>query len=372
MTKNKVVIGFLGNINFDTRSFNLFKSLKDKNHNVKFYGFDWLTPDFEQIKTGDIRVTKLVKNKFSLLFYIKFSLILFLQLLKTKADIYFASDFYALPFCSIVAKLKRRKVFYDSREVYTGLPALNNKPIVKKLFKQIEGLFIKRCDYIVTTGELDSRFIEDLYNLPEIDVLRNLPLPVEKLNPVDFKSKFENYNGGKILLYQGIVVLGRGIETYFKVLEKYENSYLVILGGGEDLEYYKNLASESGIIDRIYFAGKVPQTELLNYTAGADVGLSLIDNISQNNLYALPNKLFEYLMAEIPVIASDLPQMKEVVEKYEVGAVLPEGNEDEIIKLLKFWDENPAEYEKLKYKCKPASEVLNWNNEFEKIYDKFN
>ena len=372
MKKNNVAIGFLGNINFDTRSFNLFKSLKDKNHDVKFFGFDWLTPDFQSIYTEDIVVKKLVKSKLSIFFYLKFSFNLFFQLLKTKTDIYFASDFYALPFCSIAAILKRKKVFYDSREVYTGLPALNNKKIVKKFFKIIEGFFIKKCDYIVTTGELDSRFIENLYNLPTIDVLRNLPLPDQKIIPVNFKSKFENFDVGKILLYQGIVVTGRGIETYFRVLEKYEKSYLVILGGGEDMDYYKNLADKMGIKNRVHFAGKVKQTELLNYTAGADVGLSLIDNISQNNEYALPNKLFEYLMADIPVIVSDLPQMKAVIDEYKVGVVLPEGNEDEIINLLKKWDSNPEEYLSLKSKCKPASEVLNWNNEFEKIYYKFN
>lgn len=371
MNKNKISIGFLGNINFDTRTYNLFKSLKESGHIVKFNGFDWLTENFETFEDDDIKVEKLVKTKFSLLFYIQFALKLTKRLFKQKSDIYFASDLYSLPFCTIVAKLKRKKVFYDSREVYTEIPALNDKKIVKTLMRIIEGHYIKKCDYIVTTGKMDSLYIENLYKLHSTDVLRNLPLPVNNLTPVNYKDKFENYNGGKIILYQGIIVLGRGIETYFEVLKKYEKSYLVLLGGGEHEEYYKNLSVEMGVDKKVYFAGKVSQKELLNYTAGADVGLSLIDNISTNNFYALPNKLFEYIMAGLPVIVSDMPQMKEIVENYKVGAVIPEGDEEQIIKVLKDWDENPDKYEGLAKNCKPASEELNWNEEFSKIYKNF-
>jgi len=369
MNKKKISIGFLGNINFDTRTYNLVKSLQGYGHEVKFNGFDWLTPGFETFETDSVRVEKLVKTKFSVLFYIKFGFKLFSRLMKQKSDIFFASDLYSLPFCTIAAKLKRKKIFYDSREVYTEIPALNSKQIVKRLVKIIEGHYIKKCDYIVTTGQMDSDYIEKLYNLPKTDVLRNLPLPVKNIVPVDYKSKFKNYNGGKIILYQGIIVLGRGIEIYFDVVKKYNKCYLVLLGGGEDGEYYENLAAEMGIEDKVYFAGKIPQNELLNYTAGADAGLSVIDNNSTNSYYALPNKLFEYIMAEIPVIVNNLPQMKEIVEQYKVGTVA--NSYKEIIKCLKHWEENKAKYMELKENCRFASQELNWENEIKKIYSNF-
>lgn len=372
MAKTKISIGFLGNINFDTRTYNLYKSLKDYGHQVKFNGFDWLTPGFETSETDDIKVEKLVKGKFSLLFYLQFGLKLFSRLMKQKSDIYFASDLYSLPFCTIAAKIKGKKVFYDAREVYTEIPALNSKKIVKKLVKIIEGHYIKKCDYIVTTGQLDSDYIENLYKLDKTDVLRNLPLPVYDIKPVDYKTKFKNFNDGKIILYQGIIVLGRGIETYFEVLKKYEKSYLVLLGGGEDEDYYKNMAAEMNISDKVYFAGKISQNELLNYTAGADIGLSLIDNLSKNNYYALPNKLFEYIMAGIPVIVSDMPQMKKIVDEFKVGKVISDGSSEELIDVIKNWEQNPDDYKLAAKNCKPAADELNWNKEFEKIYGNFN
>jgi len=367
----KVVIGFLGNMYFDTRTFNLFHSLESKGHDVQFVGYDWLTEDFKTIKTKNISITKLSKSKASLFFYLAFFISQLDLLFKTKADIYFASDFFSLPACVIAAKRRRAKIFYDSREVYTELPFHNNRPLLKKLFKLVEGFFIKRVENIFTTGEMDSQYIEKLYSLKETHLLRNLPQTRTGIAPIDFFSKYNIPNDGVIVLYQGIVVQGRGIDTYFKALQKMENLYLIILGGGEHLEFYKSISVEMKISNRVIFAGKISQDEILNYTSGAFAGLSIIDNISMNNYYALPNKLFEYVMSGLPVIVNDLPQMKKVVEEFEIGEVITNVTEDELISVLKNWIENKNIYETKKANCKKASLMLNWENEFNKIYHLF-
>ncbi len=365
--KKKIAIGFLGNFYFDTRSFNLFHSLKNKGHNVKLYGFDWFTPDFKTISTGEISLKKLNKGRFSVFFYLRFTISLFVSLVKTKADIYFASDFYTMPVCVFIAKLKQKKVFYDSREIYTELPALTGRPWLKKAFKIIEGFFINKTDEIFTTGEMDSEYIEKLFDTKKTFTLRNLPLYRKKFIPVDFIGGYNLSAGSKIMLYQGIIVTGRGIDTYFKALLKDTSLVLVILGGGEHKDYYEKKADELKIRERVIFAGKISQNELANYTSGAFAGLSVIDNISINNYYALPNKLFEYIMAELPVIVSDLPQMKKVVEQYKVGAVIKDNDADELIEVLNTW-KNEEIYKKLKENCKIASGELNWEAEFEKLY----
>lgn len=370
--KKTVSIGFLGNLNYDTRTFNLLKSLKENNFNVIFNGFDWLTPGFKSLETNEIRIKKLVKNKLSILFYLSFAFKLLRSLLKQNADIYFASDLYSLPFCVIAAKLKGKKIFYDSREVYTGLPALNDKKIVKALVRIIESHYIHKTDLVLTTGKMDSDYIEKLYNLKSTEVLRNLPLTNTDISPVDLRSKFQNPGNLKLILYQGIIVKGRGIEIYFEIIKKTDNLGLIILGGGEDEEFYKKMAEKSGINDRVLFAGKIKQNELLNYTAAAELGLSIITNISTNNYYALPNKLFEYLMAGIPVIASDMPQMKEIIEKYKVGEVVAENDSAAIIKIIQKWSDEPELYTQLKENCKVAAKELNWENEFGRILDYFN
>lgn len=356
---------------YDTRTFNLFHSLETKGHYVKFIGFDWLTADFKTKKEKNISITKLSKSKTSLFFYLTFFFSQLDSLLKTKADIYLASDFFSLSACVIAAKRRKGKVFYDSREVYTELPFHDNRPLLKKLFRIIEGFFIKRTECVFTTGEMDSQYIEKLYSLKKTHLLRNLPITRTNIVPVDFNSKYNIPKDGVIVLYQGIIVKGRGIDTYLRALVKMENLYLVILGGGEHLEFYESLSSEMKISDRVIFAGKIPQDEILNYTAAAFAGLSVIDNISMNNYYALPNKLFEYVMSGLPVIVNNLPQMKKIVDDYNIGEVIKDVDEDEIIAVLKNWIEDKDVYALKKTNCKKASLELNWENEFNKIYHLF-
>ncbi|MCB0731157.1 MAG: glycosyltransferase, partial [Ignavibacteriae bacterium] len=115
------------------------------------------------------------------------------------------------------------------------------------------------------------------------------------------------------------------------------------------------------------FIGAVNHSELLNYTAGADIGLALIENISISYYYALPNKLFEYIMAGIPIFASNLPQMKKVIDEYNVGKYVDPENENEMIKNLEELIKDQKLLSDFSANCKKASKILNWENEFEKF-----
>ena len=367
----KIVINFLGNMYYDTRTFNLYNSLEVKGHGVKFIGFDWLTPEFKTIKKKNISITKLSKTRFSIFFYLQFFFSQLHSCLTTKADIYFASDFFSLPACVITAKIRRAKVFYDSREIYTELPFHDEKPVLKKMFKILEKYLIKSVDRIFTTGEMDSQYLKKIYPVKETFLLRNFPLTKTDIIPIDFHNKFNIPDDSITILYQGIIVKGRGIDTYYKAVQKMVNLYLIILGGGEHLKFYNALANEMKISDRVIFAGKISQDEILNYTAGAFAGLSIIDNISVNNYYALPNKLFEYVMSGLPVIVNDLPQMQKVVNDHDIGEVIKNTNEDELISVLKNWNENRDLYKTKKENCKKASLELNWEKEFSNVYHLF-
>ena len=364
--KKSVAISFLGNIYYDTRTYNLFHSLKNYNHNVVFYGFDWHSDNFKTIKSDGIYVRKLSKSFPSFLFYLKFNIILFFDLLFSKSQIFVAADFYALPMSVLVGKLKRKRVFYDSREIYTELPALNNRPRLRKLFKVLERFFIKNVDKIFTTGEMDSDYLIKLYNCKKPYLLRNFPLLQTEITPFNLYEKYDIPASGKILLYQGIVVKGRGFETCFKALQKNNALWFVVLGGGEDIEHYKNLADEMGISSRVVFSGKITQKELLNYTAGALAGISIIDDISINNHYALPNKMFEYIKSGVPVIASNLPQMEKIILNYRVGGLITAGDEHKLLVLIDQWSVDSV-YKSLKANCAAAARILNWENEFKKI-----
>jgi glycosyltransferase involved in cell wall biosynthesis len=167
----------------------------------------------------------------------------------------------------------------------------------------------------------------------------------------------------KIIIYQGIILKGRGIELIYNVLKELPDYVFVIVGGGDFKNYYKELAAKMDLVDQVYFMGKLTQEDLPKVTSAADVGAALIENLSLSYHYALPNKLFEYIMAEVPVIVSDLPQMKNIVDKYDIGFVVNPDDKEEIISAIKKLSTDSNLQNKFKQNCKKASEELNWEKE---------
>ncbi|MDH3269128.1 MAG: glycosyltransferase, partial [Ignavibacteria bacterium] len=300
-SNKKVLITFLGNIDYDTRCKNLFDTLSANDFEVEFIGFDWMTKDFTETR-GDVSIFKLKRGFFSLTFYLKFIWHIKLKLLTTKASIIFAEDIYTLPFAVIFGKLRRAKIYYDSRELFGYLAGLKEKKLKQAFWKWTEKLFIKRADYVIVTGAMDGDFLKKEYGTKNIILLRNLPRYYKPSPKLDLHSHLQIDKGKKIILYQGVLLKGRGIEKVFAVLNELPDHVFLIIGGGEYEEFYQNLAEKMNLTKQVIFLGKLTQDELPKITTAADVGVSLIENLSTSYYYALPNKLFEYIMAEIPVI----------------------------------------------------------------------
>lgn len=367
MQKTKSVsISFLGNANFDTRVTNLTNSLRENGILVKVISFDWTTPNFHTV-IGDTSIFKLVKKKNSLPYYLKFLSTLFKELLKTNSSIYLAEDIFTLPIVTFIAKFRGAKLYYNSREFYAFLAGLRNKPKTQSIIRKLENFFIKKVDAVLVTGEGDAEFLQEYYGINNTVVIRNLPLNQKATEPKDFHTMLNIPISNTILLYQGVILEGRGFEPLFNAMTKILNCNLVVLGTGVFKTKYEKLASELGIEKRIHFLGNIDQSELINYTAGADIGVSLIENISKSYYYALPNKLFEYIMANIPVLVSDLPQMKKIVENYYVGKVasLEKENDLEIVLSEMLSDKEKIEY--YRRNTIEALKELNWQKEFEKV-----
>jgi len=361
-SKKKVLITFLGNINYDTRCKNLFDTFSANNFDVEFIGFDWLTKGFTETR-GDVSIIKLKKGFLSLSFYLKFIWHLKLKLITTKAAIIFAEDIYTLPFAVIFGKLKRAKIYYDSRELFGYLAGLKEKKIKQAFWKWTEKFFIRKADYVIVTGPMDGEFLKKEYGIKKIILLRNLPRYYKLTLQLDLRSHLNIDKAKKIILYQGVLLKGRGIEKVFTVLKELPNHVFVIAGGGEYEEHYQKLAEQMNLTDQIFFLGKLTQEDLPQVTASVDIGVSLIENLSTSYYYALPNKLFEYIMAEVPVIVSNLPQMKAVVEKYDVGFAVDIDNKAELITAIKKLSEDSKLYESKKQNCQIASQELNWEKE---------
>jgi glycosyltransferase involved in cell wall biosynthesis len=255
------------------------------------------------------------------------------------------------------------KIFYDSRELFGYLAGLKERKFVQSFWKTVEKLFIKHADHIITTGSMDSEVLKEMYGVTNTVVLRNVPRFYKPVQQTDLRNQLGISKDKKILLYQGVILKGRGIEKIFDILPDMSEFVFVLIGGGEFENYYKSSAVERKVIDQVFFIGKFSQEDLPKLTPSADVGIALIENLSKSYYYALPNKLFEYIMAEVPVVVSDLPQMKEIVNKFNVGYVVDPDNKDELKTALKNLTSDEVQYKEFQQNCKTASEELNWENE---------
>lgn len=367
MKKQSALILFLGNINYDTRATNLYKSLKANGFDVKVVSFDWLTPGFKSQK-GEISIYKLNKKNSSIFYYLSFAAILTSRLIFSRYELYFAEDIYTLPFAAVANLIKRGRMFYDSREIYSHLAGLKNRKYLQLALRLIEKFFIKKAERILVTGKMDGEYIRKLYNVDNILVIRNLPLYCKPKNIFDYYTQLNIPKDKKILLYQGMVVHGRGLKIMLELMQKLPDCILIVLGGGEYYDYYLNMAKELNISDKVFFMGKFTQESLLSYTAGATIGFALIENLSLSYYYALPNKLFEYINAEVPMIVSNFPQMVEVIDEYKVGYYVDPENLPEISQAVSNIITDPELYAQLRENCRTASGFLNWEIEIKKLF----
>ncbi len=361
-----VIITFLGNAYHDSRVVNLIESLSAIDYNVKTISFDWKTKGFKT-QIGNTSVYKLDKSNSSFSFYLNFFSTLVKFLLKNKAGIYFAEDIYTLPVVYFFAKKNNAKVFYNSREIYAHLAGLRNKSFVQSIISRIERKFIYKVNAVFVTGSMDKDFLKDAYGITNIIVVRNLPKYQKEIKPVDLKIKLGIPSRAKIILYQGVVLEGRGIMYLINILDKIKDAHFVIVGNGEFKKKFQDETQKTKVKDRVHFIGAVPHNNLLNYTAAADIGVALIENISISYYYALPNKLFEYIMSGVPVLASKLPQMEKIIADYRVGECVDMNNEIEVIKVLSNMLSDETTLKEFSENCLKAAIELNWEKEFEKI-----
>lgn len=249
-------------------------------------------------------------------FYACYNVRLFFFLLFKRADLLVANDLDTLPAVSLVAWLKRRPLVYDSHEYFTGLPELVNRPVTRKVWEVIEVLLLPHVKFASTVSDSIAAEYSKKYGLT-MEVIRNLPKRIPKVP----ERLNESPGGVRTIIYQGALNMGRGLELALKAMQYANNCRLVIAGSGTVEPALRELAENLRLGDRVWFLGKVSPEELLKHTLKAHLGISLEESKGLNYHYALPNKLFDYIQARVPVLVSDLPEMAAIVNHYNIGRV---------------------------------------------------
>jgi glycosyltransferase involved in cell wall biosynthesis len=295
-------------------------------------------------------------------FYLEFQIRLFFYLLFHKADLLFSNDLDTLLPNFIVSKLKHVPLIYDSHEYFTGVPELMETPVKKNIWKKLEKLLIPRLKFMFTVNDSIAKLYKDEFGI-DVKVMRNLP--VRKQLPVKVSKKSLGLPADKnIILLQGAGInINRGAEEAIKAMTYLDDCLLLIIGGGDAIESLKKLSQELKLTEKVKFVPKIPFDELMQYTIHADIGLSLDKNTNINYQYSLPNKLFDYIHAEVPVLASPLVEIKKIIDKYNVGMCIESHNPEEIASKIKFMLADRSRRENWKINASKAKEILCWENE---------
>ena len=173
----------------------------------------------------------------------------------------------------------------------------------------------------------------------------------------------------KLLIYVGGITFNRGLEELIISLDSLPDCYLVCMGYGTEpfKQRLLDLASDTGVKDRFFFFGPVPTNEVVCFAAGADLGVAPIANACMSYYYCSPNKLFEYMNAGLPVIASNFPELEKVVLGHEIGLTFDPADPDDIARAARKILDNPALAARMRQNALNASGHYNWGNEARKL-----
>lgn len=305
------------------------------------------------------------------LFYAEYNIRLFFKLLFTKSDIHVSNDLDTLLPNFLTSKLFGRKLVYDSHELFTEIPELTNRPFVKKVWLFIERTIFPKLKNVYTVNNAIASIYREKYSV-NVKVIRNIAPRLE--NDIVDKVFLEKVKGDKIMLIlQGTGInIDRGAEEAVQMMQFLENSILYIIGGGDVFINLKKLAKELKLEKKVIILDKLPYNELMEYTKTADFGLSLDKGTNMNYELALPNKIFDYMHANTPLIVSKRKVVAELVKNENIGVVLNSYEPQKMALQVQKLIENPQKTENFKNNLITASKKYNWETESQKIKEIYN
>lgn len=276
-----------------------------------------------------------------------------------------------------IRKKKKALLIYDSHEFELGRFRNNKKSIFyTKIIRIIESFLLKRASLIIMVNDSIADEVKKIYGLSNKPlVVRNIPdvtLHEDELKEQEvhaFISKWEIPSDCFKVMYHGGVIAGRGIENLIKAIIDDKDLYLIVLGNGE-AEYIgelKHMAKEVGVEERVRFIDAVPMDQLIKAIKVADVGMITIPNMSKSYYFMLPNKLFENIQAQTPIIGSDFPEIKKIVEEYKIGICCNPHDVIQIRQSIERMKNDSSLHREFKCNMNIAKKELCWENEKKKL-----
>lgn len=296
------------------------------------------------------------------LFYAEYNIRLFLFLLPKKASVLVSNDLDTLIPSFIISKLKKSVLVYDTHEIFTEVPELQHNHFKRNLWARLEKFVFPKLKYVYTVNDSIAKYYRDRYSVPVMTV-KNIPITKKYLQKKT-RAELGLPVDKKIVLLQGAGInMNRGAEEALEAMEYIDNAILLIIGGGDVIKKLKEMAIEKRLQKKVRFIDKIPFDELKHYTMLADIGLAIDKDTNINYRYSLPNKLFDYIHAGIPVLSSPLVEIKKIFDRYHIGELIENHSPQHIAYKINLMLSSEEKIKLWRNNAKIASTELNWENE---------
>jgi glycosyltransferase involved in cell wall biosynthesis len=356
MSKPKTIVSVTNDLSTDQRVDKICNTLTELGHDVILVGRYFNDSKFIY-RNYETKRFQLWFNK-GVFFYANYNIRLFFFLLHVKPEILWSNDLDTLPSNFIYSKIKMVKLIFDSHEYFTEVPELINRPFARGFWKTLERLMVPKLKHVLTVSQSIANLYEKEFKI-KVSLLRNVP----SLNKQTAVVKNIRVEGKKILIYQGAINVNRGIECMVESMLHLENTILYIVGSGDISKKIEALIIKLELQSKVIMLGSIPLENLHGYTLQADLGLSLEEDAGLNYRFALPNKLFDYVQAEIPVLVSNLPEMSSLVKEYQLGEIIDHHNSKHIAEKINLMLNNVSQIKTWKANAKKAALEFNWEKE---------
>jgi glycosyltransferase involved in cell wall biosynthesis len=356
-TARRIIFTVSNDLSYDQRMIRICGTLAEAGHQVTLVGRA-LPHSIPLIPKGFAQKRLRCFAQRGMLFYAEYNLRLLWLLLWARFDAVGVVDFDTLPAGTLASLLRRKRRVFDAHEYFTEVPELAERPFVRAFWALVGRCCLPFYRHAYTVGDALANIFSAQHRM-QFGVVRNVPFPTEQA----ILPKNKPY----VLLYQGALNAGRGIESALQAMQHLDDTVLWLVGEGDCSQALRAQAQALKLGGKVRFWGHIPPSQLPAHTQQAWIGLNLLENKGLSYFYSLANKFFDYTQAGIPCLTMDFPEYRALNAQYEVALLLPDLDPARMAASIRQLMGNPAQYQALQQNCLLARRHWNWENEREAL-----